>query len=88
MFIPSEYRTTAYIIVIDYIRQKETIHKNPDEVSLEYETGDSIPANTPAYCLVLHDRLPNDCYSSVAAECRLWQIFKDFSKGICRVRWK
>lgn len=57
MFSPSEFKTTAPVVVTDCSYQQETLHKGPVEVRVEFETGDNIPDKTSAYCLILHDRL-------------------------------
>lgn len=45
------------IIVIDVSHQNETVKSGPIDVKIEFETSTSIPANTSAYCLVIHDRM-------------------------------
>lgn len=45
------------IIVIDVSHQNEAVKSGPIDVKIEFETSEPIPANTSAYCLILHDRM-------------------------------
>lgn len=45
------------IFVIDVSHQDEVVKSGPIDVKIEFETSKPVPANTSAYCLVLHDRL-------------------------------
>ncbi|XP_075158047.1 uncharacterized protein LOC142231317 [Haematobia irritans] len=44
------------ISVIDVSYQNEMIKSGPIDVKIEFETSKPIPANTSAYCLIIHDR--------------------------------
>lgn len=50
-----EFKETP-ITVIDVSHQNETIKAGPIDVKIEFETSQSIPENTSAYCLIIHDR--------------------------------
>ncbi|XP_031789139.1 uncharacterized protein LOC116418177 [Nasonia vitripennis] len=52
MFIENEP-----LIVIDCSRQNESLKNAPVDVRLEFEAKKDFPANTSAYCLILHDRI-------------------------------
>ena len=43
------------LIVIDTSHQNEAIKEGIVDIKLEIETGANVPANTTAYCLVIHD---------------------------------
>lgn len=47
----------APLIVIDCCKQNESLKFAPVDIRLEFETMQNIPANTAAYCLILHDRV-------------------------------
>lgn len=52
-----EYGRNAPIIVIDCSRQNEALKKSIVDIRIEFQTRENIPANTAAYCLVIHDNL-------------------------------
>ncbi|XP_014235690.1 uncharacterized protein LOC106658309 [Trichogramma pretiosum] len=45
------------LIVIDCSKQNETIKSAPVDIRLEFEVSSNFPAETSAYCLILHDRI-------------------------------
>lgn len=45
------------LTVIDVSHQNEAIKGGAIDVKIEFETRKSIPTNTSAYCLIIHDRL-------------------------------
>ncbi|XP_065371808.1 uncharacterized protein LOC135963759 [Calliphora vicina] len=45
------------IAIIDISNQNESIKGGPIDLKIQFETRTSIPKNTSAYCLILHDRL-------------------------------
>lgn len=57
IFTPKEFKEKAPLAVIDCSHQNETVKVGAVDVRLEFETNKNIPANTTAYCLILHDRL-------------------------------
>lgn len=52
-----DFKNFAPIVVLDCSRQNETIKSGSVDVRLEFKTSENIPANTSAYCLLLHDRI-------------------------------
>lgn len=52
-----EFISSAPISVIDCSRQNEAIKTGPVDIRLEFKTSENVPANTTAYCLLLHDRI-------------------------------
>ena len=53
----SDFINSEPILVIDCSRQNESLKNAPVDVRLEFETKKDIPANTSAYCMILHDRI-------------------------------
>lgn len=51
------FRTNAPIIVLDVTHQNETVKTGPIDIRIELKTQHNIPANTSAYCLIIHDRM-------------------------------
>lgn len=47
----------APMIVINCSKQSEKIKSGAVDIRLEFETNENFPAQTTAYCLILHDRL-------------------------------
>ncbi|XP_011633762.1 uncharacterized protein LOC105424949 [Pogonomyrmex barbatus] len=45
------------LVVIDYSRQNESIKSATVDVRVEFECKENVPANTTAYCLIIHDRV-------------------------------
>lgn len=54
---------TNPIFVIDCSKQNESLKVGPVDVRLEFEASATFPANTAAYCLIIHDSLVE--YSSL-----------------------
>ena len=52
-----EYINYVPLIVIDCSKQNESLKSAPVDVRLEFEARDNFPAETSAYCLILHDRV-------------------------------
>lgn len=50
-----KFTNKAPIFVIDCSKQNDSIKSGPVDVRLEIEASVNIPANTTAYCLILHD---------------------------------
>lgn len=46
----------AAMVVIDCSKQNETIRSAPVDIRLEFEASENFPANTTAYCLIIHDK--------------------------------
>ena len=51
------FKSRSPIVVIDCRHQNETLKTGPVDIRLEMRTSKNIPANTSAYCLMLHDRI-------------------------------
>lgn len=51
------FKTLAPIIVLDVSHQNETVKTGPIDIRIELKTQQNIPANTSAYCLIIHDRM-------------------------------
>ena len=52
-----EFINFAPLAVIDCSKQNESLKYGPVDVRLEFEASKNFPAQTSAYCLILHDRL-------------------------------
>lgn len=52
-----QFRDNAPIVVLDCSYQNESIKSGPVDVRIDFKTEANIPANTSAYCLMLHDRI-------------------------------
>lgn len=57
LFSFEDFKNKAPLIVIDCSRQNESIKSAPIDISLELEFEGNIPANTSAFCLIIHDRI-------------------------------
>lgn len=47
----------APLVVIDCSKQNDTLKSGPVDIRLEFEAKNNFPAETSAYCLILHDRI-------------------------------
>jgi len=54
------FLTNGPFVVIDCSRQNESIKSTTVDVRIEFDCKD-VPANTTAYCLILHDRVVEYC---------------------------
>jgi hypothetical protein len=45
------------IIVVDLSRQNDNVKSSTVDMRIEFETTQSVPENTTAYCLILHDQI-------------------------------
>lgn len=54
------------IIIIDCAQQEESLKNTPIDVRLEFDARKNFPANTAAYCLIIHDRIIE--YNPVSGE--------------------
>ena len=52
-----EYIQHAPLIVLDCSKQNQSLQQAPVDFRLEFEAKENFPAQTPAYCLILHDRI-------------------------------
>lgn len=57
MLTLTEFRRNAPIIVIDCSHQNEILKKGIIDLRIEFQTREAIPANTTAYCLIVHDNV-------------------------------
>lgn len=46
----------APLVVIDCSKQNESLSTTPVDVRLEFEAAEDFPANTSAYCLIIHEK--------------------------------
>ena len=44
-------------VIIDCSRQNESVKSGTVDVRLDFEYKENVPANTTAYCLIIHDRV-------------------------------
>ncbi|XP_036146553.1 uncharacterized protein LOC118646845 [Monomorium pharaonis] len=51
------FRHNGPFVIIDFSRQNESIKSATVDVRLEFECRENVPANTTAYCLIIHDRV-------------------------------
>lgn len=54
---PEKYKSDAPIVIIDCSKQNESIKSSTVDIRLEMDFDDNVPANTTAYCLILHDTI-------------------------------
>ncbi|KYN28568.1 hypothetical protein ALC57_02009 [Trachymyrmex cornetzi] len=47
--------------VIDCSRQNESVKSTTVDVRIEFDCKENVPANTTAYCLIIHDRVIECC---------------------------
>ena len=57
LFTVAEFLQFRPLAVIDCSRQNESIKNGTVDVRIEFECKENVPANTTAYCLILHDRV-------------------------------
>lgn len=53
----SDFLDRAPLITIDCSKQNESLKSGPVDIRLEFETSVAFPANTSAYCMIIHDRI-------------------------------
>ncbi|XP_012285884.1 uncharacterized protein LOC105702699 [Orussus abietinus] len=53
----NEFLGYAPLIVVDCSKQNESLKFGPVDIRLEFEAENNFPAETSAYCLILHDRI-------------------------------
>nr|XP_012217582.1 PREDICTED: uncharacterized protein LOC105669284 [Linepithema humile] len=52
-----EFLKAGPFVVIDCSRQNDSVKSATVDVRIEFDCKENIPANTTAYCLIIHDRL-------------------------------
>lgn len=57
MLSKADFIKYAPLIVIDCSKQNEFLKSGPVDIRLEFESATAFPAQTAAYCLILHDRI-------------------------------
>lgn len=63
-----EFRTIAPMTVIDCSHQNEILKKSIIDIRIEFQTSENIPADTTAYCLIVHDNiLTYNPYSNIVS---------------------
>ena len=55
------FLTKGPFVVIDCSRQNESVKSATVDVRIEFDCKENVPANTTAYCLILHDRVIEYC---------------------------
>ena len=66
MLKKSQYLTYMPLIVIDCLKQNETLKSAPVDIRLEFEVKENFSTGTSTYCLILHDRIAQ--YSPVSGD--------------------
>jgi len=51
------FQTNLPVIVVDLSRQNDNVKSSTVDMRIEFETTQSIPEKTAAYCLILHDQI-------------------------------
>ena len=54
---PEKFAETAPIIVFDVTHQNESVKSGPIDIRIEIKFHSAIPANTSAYCILIHDKI-------------------------------
>lgn len=57
LMTPEKFQSDAPIVVIDCSKQHDAIKSSTVDIRIEMEFESNIPANTTAYCLILHDTI-------------------------------
>ncbi|XP_044005846.1 uncharacterized protein LOC122850851 [Aphidius gifuensis] len=57
LFTRQKFLEEAPLIVINCSKQNEFLKSGPVDIRLEFESTTQFPAQTSAYCLILHDRI-------------------------------
>lgn len=53
----ADFKSIAPLIVIDCSRQNESLKKSVVDIRIEMQTKNTIPPQTTAYCLIVHDNI-------------------------------
>ena len=51
------FQTKLPVIVVDLSHQNDNVKSSTVDMRIEFETTQSIPEKTAAYCLILHDQI-------------------------------
>ncbi|KYN16676.1 hypothetical protein ALC57_11065 [Trachymyrmex cornetzi] len=57
LFNVLSFTQEAPFVVIDCSRQNESVKSATVDVRIEFDCKENVPANTTAYCLIIHDRV-------------------------------
>jgi hypothetical protein len=57
LLTPKSFKDVAPLAVIDCSKQNEHVKTGPVDIRLEFKSKVAFPANTTAYCVILHDRV-------------------------------
>lgn len=68
MLTKAQFINNLPLIVIDCSKQNDSLKNAPVDVRLEFESKNNFPADTSAYCLILHDRIIE--YNAVSGDVR------------------
>lgn len=52
----SQFKEKGTLYILDCSKQSESLKSGPIDVMLEFEASTAFPAETSAYCLIIHDR--------------------------------
>uniref|UniRef100_A0A1B0G3T0 Double jelly roll-like domain-containing protein n=1 Tax=Glossina morsitans morsitans TaxID=37546 RepID=A0A1B0G3T0_GLOMM len=53
----NEFLTHTPLVVLDVTHQNESVKTGPIDIRIELKASSNIPANTSAYCLIIHDKI-------------------------------
>jgi hypothetical protein len=57
LFTLKSFKDKAPLVVIDCSKQNEQVKTGPVDIRLEFKSKVAFPANTTAYCVIIHDRV-------------------------------
>lgn len=57
LFTYKTYKSSAPLVVIDCSRQPEALKRSTIDLRIEFQTKQNIPAQTSAYCMIIHDNV-------------------------------
>ncbi|XP_015593782.1 uncharacterized protein LOC107267062, partial [Cephus cinctus] len=81
----NEFLEYAPLIVIDCSKQNESLKLRPVNIRLEFEAQDNFPADTSAFCLILHDRIVE--YNPISGGVNKLNATKIYVKGLEKKIW-
>ena len=77
--IKFDYIQTYPIIIMDCAQQEESLKNTTIDVRLEFDSHKNFPANTAAYCLIIHGRIIE--YSPVSGEVKKIVLKREIEKN-------
>lgn len=57
LLTPKQFSVNAPVVVIDCSKQIESVKSSTVDIRIELDFEENIPANTTAYCLIIHDSI-------------------------------